>query len=148
MYLARSMRTKAVISVIVCTALAISAVAASFELVVFNPAQQKVSIDQILLNPDAWVNRRVIVEGILAGPALSVPGETLPWNYELVSTGTIGVAWNGGTDFLLFEVRVTGIVREETRGGLQQASTVYYIEAEKLAPFMQTMCRFCQNSGP
>jgi len=143
------MRKKAAVLVIVCTALAISAVAAFFELVVFNPAQQRVSINQILLNPDAWVNRRVEVEGNFSGPVLSIPEEAPPWNYELVSNGAIGVAWNGSVNYELDDVRVTGIVREETRGSLQSASVVYYIEAETVVPvLLNTFCRFCHDSWP
>jgi hypothetical protein len=148
MYLVRNMRKKAVVLVIVCTALVMSAVAAFFELVVFNPAQQKVSIDQILLNPDAWVNRRVEVEGNFNGPVISTPGVTPPWNYELVSNGTIGVAWKSSDNYELGVVMVTGIVRKETIESLQSAPGVYYIEAETVVPVMLTMCRFCHDSWP
>jgi hypothetical protein len=120
-----------------------------FELVVFNPAKQKVSIDQILLNPDAWVNKRVEVEGNFSGPVASIPEEAPPWNYELVSNGAIGVAWNSSANYESGVVMVTGIVREETRGSLQSASVVYYIEAGRVVPFVQdTFCRFCHDSWP
>jgi hypothetical protein len=149
MYLVRNMRKKAVVLVIVCTALAISTVAAFFELVLFNPAQQKVSIDQILLNPDAWVNRRIEVEGNFSGPVVSIPEEAPPWNYELISNGAIGVAWNSSANYEFGEVMVTGIVREGTRGSLQSASVVYYIEAERVVPvLLDTFCRFCHDSWP
>ena len=45
----RRTRKKALVLVAVCIALAISVVAAFFGLVVFAPAQQRVSIDQIVL---------------------------------------------------------------------------------------------------
>jgi hypothetical protein len=142
------MRKKTVVLVIVCTALAIGGVAAFFELVVFTPAQQKVSIDQILLNPDAWVNRRVEVEGNFSGPVVSTPEEAPPWNYELVSNGAIGVAWKSGVNYELGVVMVTGIVREGTRGG-PSASGVCYIEAETVVPvLLNTFCRFCHDSWP
>ena len=50
MYLVGSMRKIAAVLVVVCTALAISAVAVFFGFVVFTPALQGVSIDQIVLN--------------------------------------------------------------------------------------------------
>jgi len=131
----RSMRKKAVVWVIVCTALAISAVAAFFELVVFTPAQQRVSIDQIGLNPDAWVNKEVVVEGNLTGPFI---GYDLLWNFELSSNeSTIGVRWNvrdgtaNGSDFYdSVSVKVFGVFtigRSVERGG-----SGYYIDAERI----------------
>jgi hypothetical protein len=147
MHLVRNMRKKAVVLVILCTAFGISAVAAFFELAVFNPAQQKFSIDQILLNPDAWVNKRVEVEGNLSGPVVSTP-EAPPWNYQLVSNAAIGVAWNSSDNYESGLVMVTGTVRKETTGSLQSASGVYYIEAETVVPVMLTMCRFCHDSWP
>jgi hypothetical protein len=135
MYLVRSMRKKAVVLVIVCTALAISAVVAFFELVLFTPAQQTVSIGQILLNPDAWVSKEVVVEGNLTGPMV---GYNLLWNFELSSNETIGVLWNGrdgtanGSDvYDSVSVKVFGVVRSGTitvegpRGG-------YFIDAERI----------------
>lgn len=50
MYLGKSMGKKAVVLVVVCTALAISAVAGFYGFLVFTPALQGVSIDQIVLN--------------------------------------------------------------------------------------------------
>jgi hypothetical protein len=121
-----------------------------FELAIFNPAQQKFSIDQILLNPNAWVNKRVEVEGNFTGPVVSTPGEVLlPWNYELVSSGANGVAWNSSANYESGVVMVTGIVRERRIGSLQLATVIYYIEAETVVPVpLNTMCRFCHDSWP
>ena len=131
----RSMRKKAVVLVIVCTVLAISAVAAFFGLVVFTPAQQRVSIDQILLNPVAWVNREVVVEGNLTGPFI---GYDILWNFELSSNVTIGVRWNGrdgtanGSDvFDSVSVRVFGVVRSGVPG-VEGGRGGYYIDAERI----------------
>jgi len=134
MYLMSTMRKKAVVWVIVCTALAISAVAAFFELVVFTP-DERVSIDQIGLNPDAWVNKEVVVEGNLTGPFI---GYDLIWNFELSSNeSTIGVRWNGregtanGSDFYdSVSVKVFGVF---TIGrSVERGESGYYIDAERI----------------
>ena len=46
-----------------------------------------VSIAEITLDPSAWVNRTVVVEGKLNGPIAYIT--SIPWYYELSVNGTI-----------------------------------------------------------
>jgi hypothetical protein len=45
------------------------------------------SINEITLDPSAWVNRTVVVEGKLNGPLAYFT--SIPWYYELSANGTI-----------------------------------------------------------
>jgi hypothetical protein len=97
----------------------------------FRTVVQITSVDEIMLNPSAWVNKKVLVEGKLNGPLFFIPEDMPPWNYELSSNGTIGVRWNGNDIYNYVNVRVYGVVRQGTRGGIWFPPQIcYYIEAK------------------
>jgi hypothetical protein len=94
-----------------------------------------VDIKEINLNPSAWVNKTVVVEGNLTGPLVFITENAPPWNYELSSNGTrIGVLWNRDDVYNSANVRVSGVVRQGRRAGglLEPPPICYYIEAERI----------------
>jgi hypothetical protein len=101
------------------------------------------SINEITLDPSAWVNRTVVVEGKLNGPFAYVT--SIPWYYELSVNGTItpqnalgpnciGVnLGNKGGAYESVNVVVIGVVRKGEIGTIvagAQPTITYYIEAE------------------
>jgi hypothetical protein len=121
-------------------------VAVSFEFFVFRvpSLQQATSVDEIVSNPSAWLNRTVLVEGNLSGPRLLRQSPTnhsellfSPWQYNLSSTSaSIGVFWSTGVALNgSVVVEVYGVVRKVTvmeSIDPPKATIVYYIEAEKV----------------
>jgi hypothetical protein len=77
---------------ILVTASVMIVVVVFFEFLVLRaPPQQMTSVDEIVSNSSAWLNRTVVVEGNLKGPFLlkSNPfGELLflPWQYTFMTT--------------------------------------------------------------
>lgn len=71
------------------------------------------TILEIVSNPEAWVDKRVMVSGILFGPLISIPEVITPYDYLLQDkekrTTTIGVKYFGKT--LDQYVTVIGIVK-------------------------------------
>lgn len=97
-------------------------------------------LDIVTSDPSTWVNRTVVVEGIIS-PFLPPGWWWPPWNYELNSSGTtIGVSWQGS--FYNGEnVTVRGVVTEGRWNVLFANGTVtlygpvvYFIEAESIEP--------------
>jgi hypothetical protein len=127
----RNVRKRIVASLVICV---VSAVAASLGILAFKATVQLTSVGDIMLNPSAWVNKTVVVEGNLTGPLGSVPENAPPYNYELNSNGTIGVFWSGSdTQYSSANVRIQGVVRQGTRAsGPWPVLTCYYIEAETI----------------
>lgn len=112
----------------------VSVFMASLNLFAFRATVQATSVDEIRLNPSAWVNKEVVVEGKLTGPLVFVPENAPPWNYELSSNGTLGVLWNSSSVYNSISVRVYGVVREGRQaGGLVEPPPIcYYVEAERI----------------
>jgi cell division protein FtsL len=88
-------------------------------------------------DPSAWVNRTVVVEGVISRflpPGFWWP----PWNYELNSSGTtIGVSWNGiflnGENVTVLGVVTGGRCNEMLANGtFTSYGPVYFIEAERI----------------
>jgi len=121
---------------VLLTVCIMSTVVAFFEFGVFRTVAQVTPLDEIVLNPSAWVNKTVVVEGRLTGSFGHVPEGAPPYDYELSSNGTtIGVFGNNtDIDYDSVSVRVYGVVRWGRRaGGLTYPSLgVYYIEAERI----------------
>jgi len=66
-----------------------------------NATAPSVSLEELSLNPSAWLNRTVVVEGNFTGPwpTNTVPGLVIPWLFTLSSDGTtVKVVWNGWSD--------------------------------------------------
>lgn len=93
-------------------------------------------------DPSAWVNRTVIVEGMLAVVVYS-PSPwmvSFPFNYELTSNGTtIGVSWSINPNYSNQNVLIVGIVTTgwatayNVNGTLESVGPViYFIEAEAI----------------
>jgi hypothetical protein len=125
----RNVRKRIVALLIICV---VGAVAASLGVFAFRATVQSTPVGDILLNPSAWVNRTVVVEGSLSGPFGHVAEGAPPYDYELSSNGTIGVLWKGSdTQYTSANVRIQGVVRQgRTADGLWPSVTCYYIEAE------------------
>jgi hypothetical protein len=97
--------------------------------------------DIIVSDPSVWVNRTVIVEGILSGPLWFPVFEHSPWDYELSSGNqTIGVSlsanvnmntvWNSSES-----VRIYGVVeRGEITFTFGPSQVTYYMETETVEP--------------
>jgi hypothetical protein len=132
------MRKKAIILGSLCI---IILLVVFFEFFVFKiPTQQVTSINEIVSNPSAWVNRTVVVEGNLSGPMFFMASEYSPYEYELGSeSAKIGISWSGD-NWTKNSVAVTiyGVVREgmdiNSLAVNQTPITtiVYYIEANKV----------------
>jgi uncharacterized coiled-coil protein SlyX len=98
-----------------------------------------VTVDDLRLNPDAWLNKRVIVEGKLSGLVGFAPENIPPYDYILfrynetseASTVFVGLSWNSSNLYDLANALVIGIFSsvigdfEFHRGG-------YLIEAESV----------------
>jgi hypothetical protein len=97
------------------------------------------SLDIIMSNPLAWVNKTVVVQGAL----IKVPPSLLPGNYWLNSSNgisQIGVLWNGAIPNSS-QVQIHGVVRQETENikvtNLNETNITFsvpYIEAETVNP--------------
>lgn len=93
------------------------------------------SVDEIILNPLVWVNKTVVVEGVLSGPFGHVCEDAPPWDYCLGSNGTIGVLWRESRAYISSpRVRIRGVVRQGVMaaGIWPFPATCYYIEAETI----------------
>jgi hypothetical protein len=93
--------------------------------------------DIIMRDPSAWVNRTVIVEGILSGLLVFPTFEHSPWDYELSSDNlTIGVSLSANVNTSSFwnssgSVRIYGVVEKgEITFTFGPSEVTYYIEAE------------------
>jgi len=103
----------------------------------FCASRSMISIEEIISNPDAWVNRTVLLEGSLFGPMMHIPEYALPWNYGLVSTKpaftrsvrSIGVLWNSETSYNGRHVVLLGTVRKDDFYSYGHYSFGYYVEA-------------------
>jgi DNA-binding transcriptional ArsR family regulator len=105
-----------------------------------------VNVNEITVNPSAWVNRTVVVEGVLSLVFFPV-FEYSPWGYELISGNqTIGVSmsasvnmsalWNHGFNGSGY-VRIYGVVEKGEiifTPGWGSPEVTYYIEAEAVEP--------------
>ena len=125
-------------TIILVTVGIILLVVVSFEFFVFRAPSlpQATSVDEIVSNPSAWLNRTVLVEGNLSGPRL-LRHLFSPWQYNLSSTSaSIGVFWSTGVALNgSVVVEVYGVVRKVTvieSIDPLKATIVYYIEAEKV----------------
>jgi outer membrane murein-binding lipoprotein Lpp len=100
------------------------------------------SVEYIVMSdPSAWVNRSVMVEGVLSGLIVFPTFEHSPWDHELSSGNqTIGVSlsanvnestfWNGSEP-----VRIYGVVeKDEISFTFGPSEVTYYIEAETVEP--------------
>jgi hypothetical protein len=132
-------------TIILVTVGIILLVVVSFEFFVFRAPslRQTTSLDEIVSNPSAWLNRTVLVEGNLSGSRLVRKSPTndsellfSPWQYNLSSSSaSIGVFWSTGVALNgSVVVEVYGVVREVTVISIDppKATIVYYIEAEKV----------------
>ncbi|MGA3291203.1 MAG: hypothetical protein ABSD42_13300 [Candidatus Bathyarchaeia archaeon] len=112
------------------------------------------SINEITLDPSAWVNRTVVVEGKLNGPLAYPTG--IPWYYELSVNGTItpqdaigpnciGVdLGNKGSTYESVNAVVIGVIRKGEIGmttGTQPRVT-FYIEAEYVLEYTEVKARW------
>jgi hypothetical protein len=122
-------RKRIVALLIICV---VGATAASLGIFALRANVQLTPVSDILLNPSAWVNRTVVVEGSLTGPFGHVAEDAPPYNYELNSNGTIGVLWSrSDTQCSSTHVRIQGVVRQGKKAaGLWPILVCYYIEAE------------------
>ncbi len=103
------------------------------------------SINEITLDPSAWVNRTVVIEGKLNGPFMYFT--SISWDYELSVNGTImpqdalgpnciGVyLGNKGGVYESADAVIVGVVRKGEIGTIvvgAQPIVTYYIEAESV----------------
>jgi hypothetical protein len=103
------------------------------------------SISEINLDPSAWVNKTVVVEGQLSGPYMYFTA--ISYDYVLSSNGTkvafnddlglnsIGVdlgnsIWNGSVNVVIVGTVRQGIIGTIIMGA--QPTVIYYIEAESV----------------
>lgn len=105
----------------------------------------KVSVRELELNPSAWVNQKVVVQGKLVGPLGFVAvGSPPPWNYELFGLNetieTIGkpevvkcgVLWNKG-DYNFENTLIIGVIRRGVYfNAAWEEKICYYIEAQEI----------------
>jgi hypothetical protein len=106
------------------------------------PVHQTTTLDEIISNPSAWVNKTVTVEGNLSGPIFFMSSEYSPYNYKLNSaTANIGISWSGWMSNLLkgtVAVKIYGVVRKGTSMddlAVNQppiTTIVYYVEANRV----------------
>jgi outer membrane murein-binding lipoprotein Lpp len=101
--------------------------------------------DIIISDPSAWVNRMVIVQGVLSLVFFPVL-EHAPWNFELSSGNqTIGVYISSSINMSAFwgmynfsgYVRIFGVVEKGDitfTGGVLPPEVTYYIQAETVEP--------------
>jgi DNA-binding transcriptional ArsR family regulator len=101
--------------------------------------------DIVMSDPSAWVNRTVVVEGLL-GMVFFPAFESSPWNYELISGNqTIGVSISTSVNMSAFwgmsnfsgYVSIYGVVESGQFTFTDQQippEVTYYIEAETVEP--------------
>jgi len=90
----------------------------------------RVSVSDLELNPSAWLNQKVAVQGKLVGPigfvAMGIPP---PWNKILYDAhASLGVRGWGGT-YRLENVLVIGVIRREIYEYRGREITFYYLDA-------------------
>jgi len=95
-----------------------------------------IPISEIVSNPEAWVNKKVRVNGTMIGPLISIPEVKPPYNYWLQDrdnkTISIGVRYSGELPENSPYVTVVGTVKAGYTEGLMGGNLVYYIEVEKI----------------
>lgn len=90
---------------ILATTCIIIAVAVFFELYVFRPPpmQQTIAVSTITSDPSAWVNKTVVLEGNLDGPLMMMGDSSVPYDYELNSSGQIiGLSFSASVNLTSF----------------------------------------------
>ena len=101
---------------------------------VLSPSPTETTILEIVSNPEAWVDKRVKIDGMMTGPLISIPEVKPPYNYWLQDkdnrTITIGVKYPG--EMLDQYVTVTRTVQAGYAEGLMGRDLIYYIEAERI----------------
>jgi hypothetical protein len=105
-----------------------------------NPHQQTTPVNEIIYDPSSWVNKTVIVEGILANVPL--PNPTYYGLFPENQTVFLNVQWNSSVALIpqynATTAIVHGVIREEEwtpQNIMPPNSTkekVYYIEAERV----------------
>ena len=142
----RNTRKEAIVLVTICS---IIVVVVFFESIVFRTPKQLpwISVDEIMNDPSAWVNRTVTVEGNFSGPVFFPPFEHSPWNYTLSSDDiTVGVSLNtsviaisgfdnfsGSTPVVIHGIVEKGedVIENFTDRSLE-TKDVYYIAADRI----------------
>jgi len=142
------------------TACIVITVVVFLELHVFRlPTYQTTTVSIITSDPYAWVNKTVILEGNLDGPIMTPSDLSLPYDYELNSSGqTIGLSFstsvnlsksfysdqyidaatgNGSSVRIYFldsslTVRIYGVGKEGEIHSHSPPRVTYYIETEKI----------------
>lgn len=93
------------------------------------------SILDIVSNPEAWLDKKVRVNGTLNGPLMYIPERKPPYDFVLYDkdnrTVSIGVLGSGGVQEAHPYVILVGVVKAGRTEGFQGGDLVYYIEAEK-----------------
>lgn len=101
---------------------------------VLSPSPTETTVLEIVSNPEALVDKRVRVDGIMIGPLISIPEVKPPYNYWLQDkdnrTISIGVKYSG--EMLDQYVIVIGTVKAGYTEGTMGGDLVYYIEAERI----------------
>jgi hypothetical protein len=137
-------------NIILATTCVVIVVVVSFELLLLEtPTVQTATVNDVISNPSAWVNKAAIFIGVLnlLYPPLS---ENIPWNFSFTSGDqSIGVAVGRDVNLVGFEnsslftyVRIYGIVQEGEitfKSSLRPPETAYFIEAitiERLVPML------------
>jgi cellulose 1,4-beta-cellobiosidase len=109
-----------------------------------NVSGTSATVDDIMLDFPAWLNKTVLVEGNLSGPFVYQSEDARPWNYEFSYpngsfNSLLGVFW-GQSDFYDFtNVIVVGDVMEGRRAFEGGFIPAYFIEAEKIIILSQAM---------
>jgi hypothetical protein len=105
-----------------------------------NPYQQTTPVEEIIHDPSSWVNKTVIVNGILAN--VPQPNPTYYGPFPENQTVFLNVQWNS-SDVLIPQYNATtaivhGVIRAEewTTPNIMPPNptkqVVYYIEAERV----------------
>ena len=92
-----------------------------------------VSLCDLCRDPEAWVGKKVCVEGVMEGPLIYIPEGAPPYNYLLKDPEhnvSFGVLWPGVVKYHAHVV-VVGVVRKGGKGPLI-VGPEYYIEAEEV----------------
>jgi outer membrane murein-binding lipoprotein Lpp len=108
-----------------------------------NASATSVSVEELSLNPSAWLNKTVAVEGNFTGPYQYAGPLVYAWNYLLSSNGTIVGVFSldgpsGPPIFQPVKALVLGVViqsRDHTltvNGYIPVGPAQYIIEAEKI----------------
>ena len=130
-----SVKRKLIAIACIVTAIVISVIISCFIFLPTSPIDTTIS--EVVSNPEAWVNKKVRVNGTMIGPFIYIPERVPPYNYGLQDknnrTIEIGVLYSGEVQENSPHVTVIGIVKAGYTSGLQGGDLVYYIEAEKVS---------------